>query len=82
MPTATRLAQMTRLRSEVSAMASALEAAEPMPGGGTLQATMDTAWHALIALHLGIEDWLASQPENDSSTFVVDNARERIYPLA
>jgi hypothetical protein len=62
--TETRLAQMTRLRHEVSAMASALEAAESMPGGGALQASMDTAWNALVALYLGIEDWLARQQED------------------
>jgi hypothetical protein len=56
-----RLAQMQHLRAQVSAMATTLEAAEAMPGGGTLQSSMDTAWQALITLYLGIEDWIVTQ---------------------
>ena len=61
---ATRRRHLAHLAADLRAMADALEAAEAMPGGGTLQAVADTAWNACVALALGIQDWIDSQQDD------------------
>jgi hypothetical protein len=59
----TVLAQAQHCCEQALAWANALEDAPAMPGGGALQSIADTAWCALMALHLALEEWIADQED-------------------